>query len=133
MQRLAVLVVWGAVLLGVAGAVVALLSRGNEEVFQYRQSRSSALASSPVLSAARVDAVVALAPEPVAPAQRTPSVRVRCRPEGGGTLRNPWWCTILYRSGTSAYYSVVVEPDGHLTGIGTGTITGCCVKTPTLD
>jgi hypothetical protein len=133
MQRLTVLIVWGAVLLGVVGTVVALRSRGSEEAFQYEQSRSLALTPSPVLSAAHVAAVVALAPEPVPPAKRTRPVQVRCRPGGGGTLRNPWSCTILYRSGTRAHYRVIVQPDGHYTGVGTGIITGCCVDAPTLD
>jgi len=132
MQRLAVLVVWGAVLLGVAGTVVALRSRGSEEVLRYEQSRSLALTPSTVLSAAHVAAVVAQAPEPVLPARRTQPVQVRCRPGEGGTLRNPWSCTILYRSGTRAHYRVVVQPDGHYTGVGTGLITGCCVEAPTL-
>jgi hypothetical protein len=80
-----------------------------------------------------VAAVVAKAPEPVARARRTRPVRVRCRPQGAGTLRNPWSCTILYRSGTRAHYRVVVQPDGHYEGVGTGIITGCCVEAPTLD
>jgi hypothetical protein len=48
-------------------------------------------------------------------------------------LRNPWSCTIRYRSGTRAHYRVIVRPDGSYTGVGTGIIEGCCVKTPTLD
>jgi hypothetical protein len=131
MQRLAALVVWGAVLFGATGAVVALRSRGSEEVFLYEQSRSPALTSSPVLSAAHVAAVVAQAPEPVPVARRTRPTQVRCRPGAGGTLRNPWSCTVLYRSGTRAHYRVVVQPDGHYTGEGSGIITGCCVDAPT--
>jgi hypothetical protein len=133
MQRLAVLIVWGAVLLGVAATVVALRSRGSEEAWRYQQAGSTALKPSPVLSAARVAAVVAQAPEPVPAARRTRPAQVRCRPGAGGTLRNPWSCTILYRSGTRAHYRVVVQPDGHYTGVGTGIITGCCVEAPTLE
>jgi hypothetical protein len=133
MQRPASLIVWGVVLLGVAGAVVALRSRGGEEVFKYEQSGSLALTTSPVLAASRVAAVVAEAPEPVPAAKRTRPAQVRCVPGGGGTLRNPWSCTILYRSGTRAHYRVVVQPDGHYTGVGTGIITGCCVEAPTLE
>jgi hypothetical protein len=133
MQRLALVIVWGAVLVGIAGAVVALRSRGGEEDFRYEQSGLLALTTSPVLSAARVAAVVAEAPEPVPAARRTRPVQVSCRPGVGATLRNPWSCTILYRSGRHAHYRVVVQPDGHYEGVGTGIITGCCVKTPTLD
>ena len=133
MRRPAPPLVWGALLLGAAGTVVALGGRGSEGVFRGEQSRSLALTPATVLAAAGVQTVVAQAPEPVSPAQRTPPAQVSCRPEGGGTLRNPWSCTIRYRSGTRAHYQVVVQPDGHYTGEGTGIITGCCVKAPTLD
>lgn len=127
------MIVWGAVLLGVAGTVVGLRSRGSEEVLEYEQSRALAGTPVTVLSAAHVAAVVDQAPEPVSPALRTRPTQVRCRPGGGGTLRNPWSCTILYRSGTLAHYRVVVQPDGHYTGAGSGIISGCCVDAPTLD
>jgi hypothetical protein len=48
-------------------------------------------------------------------------------------LRNPWSCTIRYRSGTRAYYRVRVQPNGYYSGTGAGIIDGCCVKTPMLD
>jgi hypothetical protein len=78
-------------------------------------------------------AVVAQAPEPVSPAKRTRPASVLCRPGGPGPLRNPWSCTIRYRSGTRAHYRVEVQPNGYYSGTGTGIIDGCCVKTPTLD
>jgi hypothetical protein len=71
---------------------------------------------------------VARAPEPVAPAKRTRPEQVRCLPGAGGTLRNPWSCTVRYRSGVRAHYRVVVEPSGYYSGIGTGVIEGCCVR-----
>jgi len=132
-RRLAVPIVCATLLLGVAAAVVAFRGRGGEEVFRFEQSRLPALTSPTVLSAARVAAVVALAPEPVPAGRRTPPAQVRCRPRGGGILRNPWACTIVYRSGTRAQYRVIVEPDGHYTGVGTGIISGCCVEAPTLN
>jgi hypothetical protein len=132
-RRLAVPVVWGACLLGAAGTVVALGGRGSAGVFRDEQSRSLVLTPSTVLTAAAVQAVVAQAPEPVSPSRRTPPAQVSCRAQGGGTLRNPWSCTIRYRSGTRAHYRVVVQPDGHYTGTGTGIINGCCVKAPTLE
>jgi hypothetical protein len=133
MRRLAVPAVWGACLLGAAGTVVALSGRGSAGVFRDEQSRSLVLTPSTVLTAAAVQTVVAQAPEPVSPSRRTPPAQVSCRPQGGGTLRNPWSCTIRYRSGTRAHYRVIVQPDGHYTGTGTGIISGCCVKAPTLE
>lgn len=132
MRRLAAVIVWGALLFGAAGAVVALGSRGSEEVFQYEQSRTPARTANE-LSAARVAVVVAQAPEPVTPARRTRPAQVRCEPGSGAVLRNPWSCAIVYRDGTRAHYVVSVEPDGHYRGRGTGIISGCCVEAPTLD
>jgi len=132
-RRLILLIVCGAILVGVAGAFVALRGRGGEEAFKYEQSSSLALKPSLVLGEAQVAAYVAAAPEPVVAADRTPPVQANCRPQGGGTLRNPWLCTIVYRSGTRAHYRVVVQPDGRYSGVGTGIIDGCCVKVPTLE
>jgi hypothetical protein len=133
MRRLAACVVWATVIVGLAGAVVALRSRGGEELFRYQQTRSLSLATATVLTPGRVEAFVARAPEPVLPAKRTPPARVRCRPGPARVLRNPWSCTIVYRSGTRAYYRVIVHPDGFYVGTGTGIIEGCCIRTPTLD
>lgn len=133
MRRLAPLVVWMTVLVGIAGAAVAMQSRGGEDAFRYQQSRSLVLKPATVLSAARVEAFVAKAPEPVLVAKRTPPALVHCLPGRAGALRNPWSCTIRYRSGTRAYYRVNVSPDGRYRGVGTGIIEGCCIKAPTLD
>jgi hypothetical protein len=133
MKRLAAAVVWMVVLVGIAGAAVVLRNRGGGDLFRIEQSRSLNLTPATVLSAARVEAVVAQAPEPVLPAKRTPPAQVRCRPGGAGVLRNPWSCVIRYRSGAHAHYRVQVQPNGYYSGTGTGSIDGCCVKTPTLD
>lgn len=133
MPGLAALSICGAVLLGVAGTLVAATTRGSEGTFRDEQSRALRLAPSIDLTGAAVQTVVAEAPEPVDPAsRRTPPVQVRCLAGGSGPLHNPWSCTVRYRSGTRAYYRVVVQPNGHYTGVGTGVITGCCVKTPML-
>jgi hypothetical protein len=121
------------ILVGVAGAVVVLGNRGGGDLFHIEQSRSLSLKPATVLSAARVEAVVAQAPEPVLPAKRTPPAQVRCRPGAAGVLRNPWLCTIRYRSGTRAHYRVQVQPNGDYSGTGTGVIDGCCVRAPTLN
>ncbi|HWX86604.1 MAG TPA: hypothetical protein VNX67_00355 [Solirubrobacteraceae bacterium] len=133
MRRLTAAVVWMVVLVGIAATVVVLRDRGGAGLFRIEQSRAFALKSATVLEAAQVETVVAQAPEPVRPARRTPPALVRCRPGGGGVLRDPWSCTVRYRSGTFAYYRVEVQPDGYYSGTGTGAIDGCCVKTPTLD
>jgi transposase len=133
MQRVAVLVVWGTVFVGLAGAAVAVRGHTGEDPFRYQQSRSLTLTPATVLSASRVEAFVAKAPEPVLPAKRTRPALVRCLPGASGVLRNPWSCTIVYRSGTRAHYRVTVRPDGFYSGTGTGIIEGCCIKTPTAD
>jgi hypothetical protein len=126
-------VVWGVLIVGIAGVFVAFASRGSEEAFRDAQSRSLTLVPPGTLSAARVAAEVAKQPEPVAAARRTPAVQARCQPKGGGALRDPWACTVRYRSGMQAHYLVQVEPDGSYSGIGTGLINGCCIKVPTLN
>jgi len=132
-RRTAAVVVWIVLAVGVAGGMLALHSRGGVELLRAEQSRALGLRSTKTLTAAGVEAVVASAPEPVAPAKRTRPAQVRCRPGTGGTLRNPWSCTIRYRSGVRAHYRVVVEPNGYYSGTGTGIIEGCCVATPTLN
>lgn len=131
-KRTTAAVVWLAILVGIAATAVVLRNRGGEDLFRVEQARSLGSRTATVLSAARVEAVVAQAPEPVATDRRTRPARVSCKPGGPGPLRNPWACTIEYRSGTRAHYRVQVEPDGYYSGSGTGIINGCCVKTPTL-
>jgi hypothetical protein len=124
-------VVAAVLLVGVAGSLAALGERGGQEQLRLAQSRSLALAPATTLAAARVQEFVARAPEPVAAASRTAVRAVRCTPGGSdGPLRNPWRCQLRYRSGTQARYRVVVQPDGHYTGTGTGRIDGCCIQTP---
>lgn len=127
------IVVCLALAVGVAAGAIAWRGHGNEGLYRYEQSGALRGTAATVLSAAHVEALVAQAPEPVPAPKRTRPAAVRCRPGTPGTLRNPWSCTIRYRSGTRAHYRVTVQPDGSYTGVGTGIITGCCVKTPTLD
>jgi hypothetical protein len=133
MRRLTAAVVWMGILVGIAATAVVLRNRGGEDLFRLRQSRALSLTPAKTLSAARVEVVVGLAPEPVPSARRTHPARVLCRAGGAGVLRNPWSCTIRYRSGTRAHYRVEVQPNGYYSGTGTGVIDGCCVKAPTLD
>lgn len=131
MGRLSAIVVSMAVLVGVVGAAVALQGHGGEDLLLLRQSAMLRSHPATMLSAARVEALLAKAPEPVAHALRTPPATVRCQPSGDAPLRDPWICEIRYRSGTRAHYRVVVQPSGYYRGVGSGIIEGCCVKTPT--
>ena len=133
MRRLTAAVVFMAILVGIAATVAVLRERGGAGLLRIEQSRALALKPSRVVAAAQVEAVVGQAPEPVPAARRTEATRVHCRAGGGGVLRDPWSCTIRYRSGTLAHYLVQVQPDGRYIGRGTGRIEGCCVKAPTLD
>jgi hypothetical protein len=133
MRKRTAAVVWMVVLVGIAATVVVLGERGGADIFRIEQSRALSLRPATVLEADRVETVVAQAPEPVAAAARTSAAHVRCRPGSAGVLRNPWSCTIRYRSGKEARYLVEVQPHGYYSGRGTGIIDGCCVKTPTLD
>jgi hypothetical protein len=126
--------VWMAILVGIAATAVVLRNRGDADLFRIEQSRAFALKPAKIVAAAQVEAVVAQAPEPVqSAAKRTAVAQVRCRPGAAGVLRNPWSCTIRYRSGLHAHYRVQLQPNGYYRGTGTGIIDGCCVKTPTLD
>ncbi len=127
------LVIWAILLLGAAGAFVAIEGRGSEDAFKSLQSSSLTLVPSGLLSGASVAVEVARAPEPVAAGHRTPAERADCEPKGSGTLRNPWVCTVRYRSGREAHYLVEVQPDGSYSGVGSGFINGCCIKVPTLE
>jgi len=82
---------------------------------------------------------VRVAPDPVT---KQPGIRASCSPRGAGELRNPWRCTIDYRSGRVISYTVTLAASGAYTGTDellsyqghttpmSGEITGCCVAIP---
>lgn len=92
-----------------------------------------------VLTPGAVAKVVQAAPDPVT---RAKGVSARCRAEGRGDLRNPWRCSITYRSGRIIRYHVTIAANGAYSGdhelvrfrglihSDTGTINGCCVAIP---
>ena len=111
---------------GLAGSVVALSSRGAEAGFVYRQQHPLRLRP------AAVERVVRTAPEPTA-GRRQPGVAARCRPGRTRGLRNPWACSVRYRSGRTARLTVGVRDDGSYVGRyrgGTALAQGCCVALP---
>ena len=125
-QLLVILSLIGA---GLAGTVTALASRDADTAFLYRQQHPLQIRASDV------ERVVRTAPEPVA-GGRTPGHRARCHPEGQSGLRNPWLCSVTYRSGRTAGYRIIVRPSGAYSGHhvgGSGTVTGCCVNVPGGD
>jgi hypothetical protein len=129
----AALVVSGALIVGAVGVVFALDSRGGDGSLRSVQSAALTRAPPRPLSTPRVDAELMKSPEPVPAARRTAAVRTRCESKGAGALRNPWACTVSYRSGLQAHYLVQVRADGSYSGVGTAYINGCCVKLPTLE
>jgi hypothetical protein len=118
---------------GAGSALMALHAHEGQELLRARQSQSLR-ERAPVMAvtAASVQAVVARAPEPVLAARRTPVAWIGCRSGARAPLRNPWLCSVRYRSGTRAHYRLVVQPNGDYMGRGSGIIEGCCVATPAL-
>ena len=124
-----VLVVAPLLVAGLAGTVVALAGRGAEEAFVHAQRTAQRLETTDV------ERVVRTAGEPVR-GPHPPGIRARCRSLGSGDLRNPWRCTVTYRSGRRARYEVQLKADGSYVGRhidGTGVATGCCVALPGAD
>jgi hypothetical protein len=123
------IVVIAVLVVAVSATVVAVFSLGSEDLFRYAQSSALGL-NAPVVTPASMESALARVPAPVAPSKRTPAVLTNCTPRGGGPLRNPWTCVIRYRSGVTAHYLIQINSDGSFNGVGTGTISGCCVKLP---
>ena len=113
------------VVASLAGAVVALVSRGADDEFLYRQQHPA------VLRPEQVERVLVTAPEPVA-VRRTQGVAASCRSGGRAALGNPWRCTVRYRSGGAARLRVTVRSDGSYVGRyrGGAGARGCCIEMP---
>ena len=110
------------VLAGLFVTAVMAGNRGADSTF------SSAERAAGPLTAAKLEALVRKAPtaKNAAPDPRT---RATCRPGGSGQLRNPWSCTLHYRSGLRLTYRVRVYPNGTVVGRKAhGIIHGCCLE-----
>ncbi|HEX8066691.1 MAG TPA: hypothetical protein VF520_09220 [Thermoleophilaceae bacterium] len=111
---------------GLAGTAVTLANREVDPSYAFRERHPLRI------DADQVQRAVSTAPEPV-PGRRTAARSARCRPGGGGDIRNPWTCTVAYGSGSRFTYSVQIEADGSFRGenrIGNRIVYGCCVKPP---
>jgi hypothetical protein len=114
---------------GVVGTIVALNARGADDAFLLRQEH-------PVkLSAAAVEELMLSAPDPEPPHDPA-GTRADCTAEGRRDLRNPWQCTVHYRSGSVADYRVTINADGSYFARYKGdsaTARGCCLDVPGAD
>lgn len=116
-----------AIVAGVAGAFTALHGRDADNAFLYRQRHPL------TLRAVDVQRAVRRAPDPLVGNKGPPGEQARCRPHGSGDLRNPWTCTVTYRSRRRRpRLRVDVRDDGSYVGRyeGGGSVEGCCVGLP---
>src|SRR5438270_13407136 len=98
-MRLTALLVIAVVVVGVAGAVVAVASRESDTAFLYAQEHPR------TLEPQAMEAAVRKGPDPVPGGGRAQSTRAKCHPGGHGPERNPWTCTVGYASGNEVRYA----------------------------
>jgi hypothetical protein len=122
------------------GAVAAVSGRGADDAFLLRQKNPTRVTTP------AVERLMLTAPDPMPP-HESRATRSRCRTEGRRELRNPWRCTVNYRSGSVARYLVTIGSDGsyrarYLLAItadgdrsvgGTAMATGCCLRVPAAE
>jgi hypothetical protein len=117
---------------GLAGAVVALHSREENSQFV---SQQRAVAS---VGATLLERLILTTrdPRPEYAATRARARVARCTPATSGALGNPWRCVVRYSRLPRVRYRVVVHADGSIAGsgqpegralLGVLTISGCCV------
>ena len=112
---------------GLAGTVAAVGARGADDAFLLRQK------SPTIVSREAVEKLVLTAPN-LEPPHESPGVASRCRARGQRELRNPWRCTVSYRSGNRIRLTVTIKPDGSYIGDYFGDqdarADGCCLRIP---
>ena len=122
------------------GAVAGVSGRGADDAFLARQKNPTRVTT------AAVERLLLTAPDPIPP-HASPATRSTCRTSGRRELRNPWRCTVRYRSGGIARYVATIRPDGSyraryvLTISADGsrfegddaTATGCCLRIPPAE
>jgi hypothetical protein len=117
--------VWVTIAVGLVAAAVALDERHTGDAFVARQRGLEPVA------VAEVERVVRTAPAPTAP-RKNGMPTTSCQPRGGGELRNPWLCSLRYRTGLRLRYLVTVHTSGSYVGQRqgdpSGFIRGCCIS-----
>ena len=112
-----------------AGAVAAVAGRGADDAFLLRQKNPTRVTT------AAVERLMLTAPDPHSPHDKA-ATRARCRTEGRRELRNPWRCTVEFRSGSVARFVVTIRSDGSYRARylgGTAIATGCCLSVPAAE
>ncbi len=134
------LVVAPLVTVALLGAVAGVSGRGADDAFLLRQKNPTRVTTP------AVERLMLTAPDPIPP-HKSRATRSRCRTKGRRELRNPWRCTVRYRSGSVARYLVTIRSDGsysarYLLAIaadgtrstgGRAMATGCCLTVPAAE
>ena len=109
---------------GVVAAIVSFSSRG-DAAFTFGQQHPHSV------GVQELELLVAKAREPTPSGPGSTVRTARCVPGSATGRRNPWRCTVRYRSGTSLRYRVKLAGDGSYVGFdptGNYSIRGCCVS-----
>jgi hypothetical protein len=112
-----------------AGAAAAVSGRGADDAFLLRQKNPTRITTS------AVEKLMLTAPDPQEPESGAAS-SARCRTSGRRELRNPWRCTVDFRSGSVAHFVVTIRADGSYRAryVGSTAIaTGCCLDLPPAE
>ena len=104
------IIVVAVLVLGVAGAVVAVASRESDTAFLYAQEHPR------TLEPRAMEVAVRKGNDPVPSGNSAPSTGAKCKPGSGGPERNPWDCTVRYGSGNTVRYRITVAPNGDFDG-----------------
>lgn len=117
------------VAVAVGGVIAGFSGRGADEQFLVDQRTPTRV------SAEAVEELMLTAPDPQPPHARS-AARSRCDTDGRRELRNPWHCTVHYRSGSVARFVVTLKSDGSYVGDyagDTAKATGCCLRLPAAE
>jgi len=120
------------VLVGLAGTVVALVSRNGDTVLVAQQQDLV-----PVSTVA-LEQLIATTSDPRPLSDHGRALSARCTSRATGELRNPWTCLVRYPRPPAVRYTVIVHSDRSFRGTsayyvdgrrgGSLVVHGCCVS-----